>query len=169
MKRREFIRTGLFTTAAIGTFGKIALADNPGQAELADGCQVTQTGTEVEVHGPAFGFKLDLSKGLGARSWENKLCGRTIALAGDFEVDLELDAAEERIWIPGWKRSLSRALSVDADQDPGFKNGFSIPRTTTPNGENRSTSPRGKSLRLPSLGAGRLSPSPRPHKENRFR
>jgi hypothetical protein len=68
MKRREFIRTGLLTTSTVGAFGKTALADNQGLVETADGCYAAQTGTEVDLHGPAFGFKLDLSKRLGTTS-----------------------------------------------------------------------------------------------------
>ena len=78
MKRREFLSVGLLTTAAVGVLNETAVASNPSQAETVDGCRVALTGTEVELHAPTFGFMLDTCAGLRARSWENKLSGRTI-------------------------------------------------------------------------------------------
>jgi hypothetical protein len=127
MKRREFIRTGLLTTAAVGALGKTALANNPELDEAADGCHVAQTGTEVLLHGPAFALTFDLSKGLGTRSWQNKLSGRTIPLGSASEIDIDLDAADDRIWIPGWKGTVSDAETADCNRDPGYKGGFASP------------------------------------------
>ena len=127
MKRREFIRTGLLTTAAVGALGRGALAEDAGRSEAGDSCNVAQKGSEVELHGPAFAFTLDLSKGLGTRSWQNRLSGRTIELAGNAELDIELDAADERISIPGWTQTVSHAITSDFNHDPGYREGYAQP------------------------------------------
>lgn len=127
MKRREFIRTGLLTTAAVSAFGKDALANETMQAGAVDGFHAKQTGTEVELQGPAFAFKLDLARGLTAVFWRNHLTGKTIPLGGNSELNIDLDRAEQRIQIPGWRGSTSHAQVADADQDPGLKEGFARP------------------------------------------
>ena len=127
MKRREFIKTGLFTTVAAGVLSETAQADNAGKVEAVDGCRVVQSGTAVGLGAPAFNFKLDASTGLRARSWENKLTGRTIPLGGNSELEIDLDAAEERIWIPGWKGAVSIAKTGDCNQDPSYLEGYAKP------------------------------------------
>jgi len=95
MKRRKFLRAGLLTTAAVGVFGKTALSNDPEQFGATEGVHVVQTGAQVGLHSPSFVFNLDISAGLAARSWQNKLSGRTLQLAGDSELDVDLDAARE--------------------------------------------------------------------------
>ena len=91
------------------------------------GCRVVERGSEVELRAPAFVFRLDTSVGLSARSWENKLSGRTIPLAAGAELGTDLDAAQERIWIPGWKGTVSQGQSADPDQDPAYRAGYARP------------------------------------------
>jgi hypothetical protein len=127
MKRREFLRTGLATTATIGVLNKTSQGYGQGWEHGAQGCRVVQRGSEFELHAPAFVFSLDTSVGLSARSWENKLSGRTIQLAGGAELGTDLDAAEERIWIPGWKGTVSHAQAADVNQDTGYRDGYARP------------------------------------------
>jgi hypothetical protein len=101
MKRREFLSAGILTTAAVSVQSKTAQSNNPGQLEAVEFCHVVQTGIEVEQCEPTFGFKLNVSAGLNTLSWETKLRGRTIQLAGDSELGVDLDAGQERIWILG--------------------------------------------------------------------
>ena len=74
------------------------VAEGPGQGA----CRVVQRGDQVELHSPFFLFRLDTSAGLRARSWENRLTGREISLGNVTELELDLDAAEQRIGISGW-------------------------------------------------------------------
>ncbi len=127
MKRREFIKTGLLSTVAAGVLGQSARADDAPQVDASEGCHVVQAGTVVELEAPAFNFKLKTSTGLAAVSWQNKLSGRTIPFATDSELDIDLDAAEDRIWILGWKGTVSDAGTTDCNQDPGYKGGFATP------------------------------------------
>ena len=123
MKRREFLSAGLLGTAAVGVLGEGALAGSLGAGAAAE-CYVTRTGTEVAFHAPVFSFRLDTAAGLGARTWENRLSGRTVQLGGGSELDIDLDASRERIWILGWKRTVSRANSADPNLDPGYQEGY---------------------------------------------
>jgi hypothetical protein len=126
IKRREFLGAGLVATAA-GVLGKTAWSNGPGRCGAQDGCHVAQTGTEVELEAPAFRFELDTSAGLRASASVNKLSAQTLQLGGGSELDVDLDAAQERIWILGWKRTVSRANTSDPDQDPGYQEGYARP------------------------------------------
>jgi hypothetical protein len=80
-------------------------------AEAADqppGCAVARHGTEVELQSPAFAYILDTAQGLRARSWQNHLAGREMSLGLGSEVALDFDAADQRIWISGWKHEGGR-------------------------------------------------------------
>jgi hypothetical protein len=72
-------------------------------ADPPPGCAVDRHGTEVELQSPAFTYTLDTAQGLRARSWQNHLAGRQISLGLGSEVALDFDAADQRIWISGWK------------------------------------------------------------------
>jgi len=124
MQRREFIKAGLLSTVAAGVLGESARPENASQVEATEGCHILQEGTVIELDAPAFNFKLDTSAGLAAVSWQNKLSGRTIPFGSDSELDIDLDAAEDRIWIPGWKGTVSDAGTADCNLDPGYKGGF---------------------------------------------
>ena len=131
MKRREFLRTGLVTTVTVGALSNThhgySEGHDPEREQGGRDCRLVERGSEVELHAPAFVFKLDTAGGLSARSWENKLSGRTIPLTGGAELGTDLDVAEERIWIPGWKGTVSQSQSADANEDPGYKEGYGRP------------------------------------------
>jgi len=125
VQRREFIKAGFLTTAS--ALSRPAGSYGLGRDAVTDSCRVTPMGSEVVLHGPAFGFKLITSAGLRARSWENKLSGRTIGLGDGCELEIDLDGAEERIWILGWKGIFSHANVADFNQDPGCQQGYANP------------------------------------------
>ena len=109
MKRREFIKTGLLSTVAAGVLGQSARADDALQVGATrrlsrcaggNGCRTGSTGIQFQTRKPP--------RALQHVSWQNKLSGRTIPFATDSELDIDLDAAEDRIWILGWKGTVSR-------------------------------------------------------------
>ncbi len=73
-------------------------------ADQAPGCAVARHGTEVELQSPSFTYTLDTAQGLRAVSWQNHLAGRQVSLGLGAELALDFDAADQRIWISGWKR-----------------------------------------------------------------
>src|SRR5437016_4911639 len=56
----------------------------------------------AEIRSPQFVFALDTSDGLRGISWENLALGRKLKLDGP-ELEVDLDAADRRIGISGWK------------------------------------------------------------------
>ncbi len=62
---------------------------------------VMKNDQKVELRSPLFTLSLDTSAGLRADRWENRLTGRIISLGGGSEVEIDLDTAESRIWLPG--------------------------------------------------------------------
>jgi len=84
-------------------------------------------GHEVELASPSFVFRLDLSGSLRAKSWLNRSTDRTISFGSGAEVEIDLDAADQRIWIPGWKATTAHADIADPNQDPGIAGGFARP------------------------------------------
>lgn len=80
--------------APVGTIG-----------QPSNGCRVTRQGARVELHSPAFVYTLDTESNLRGRAWKNQLTGRKISLGLGAEVELDLDAAEKRIGITGWKEA----------------------------------------------------------------
>ena len=124
MERREFLKAGLLTTAAASGLGQIAPLCAEAKTSADEGCRVVQARSEFRLSAPTFRLSLDTATGLCAHSCENKRTGRTISLGGGGELAIDLDAAEERIWIVGWKGTVAHAASPDCDQDPGYKQGF---------------------------------------------
>ncbi|HZO98725.1 MAG TPA: hypothetical protein VFD30_00375 [Terriglobia bacterium] len=127
MIRREFLRNGLITASATAFLTRTEPARGKEGKPVARACRVIQAGSAFELHGPEFVFKVDTSAGLRALSWENNLTGRTISLRASSELDVEVDAAEQRIWIPGWKGSVSHTASADPNQDLALKEGYARP------------------------------------------
>jgi hypothetical protein len=75
----------------------------PTSSQESAGCRVTRRGGKVELQSPAFTFTLDTADGLRARRWKNHLTGREVSLGDGREVEVDFDAADQRIWITGWK------------------------------------------------------------------
>ncbi|MFH1918807.1 MAG: hypothetical protein ABIP48_02825 [Planctomycetota bacterium] len=80
-----------------------------GESEGQEGCRVVQEGNLVEICSPAFVFRLDTTAGLRAESWESRLTGRRITLDGG-ELEIDVDTADQRIGITGWKFECMEAV-----------------------------------------------------------
>src|SRR5207249_1075265 len=103
---------------------------------LAAGCSphvnrpdisVTLTGASVELRSPQFLFALDLSDGVRAMRLQHRVAGRTLALGGGSELEIDLEAAEKRIGITGWKFARSQETDGPPDEETGFRAGFARP------------------------------------------
>src|ERR1035437_5246722 len=127
MERRDFIRSGVLTTAAITGLGQASTLCGEVKGGYADGCRVTEAEAEIRLYSPAFNLSRATAVGLCARACRNNLTGRTIQLGGGPELEVDLDAAEQRVWIIGWKRALSHAQSSDCNRDPGYQRGHASP------------------------------------------
>ena len=66
-----------------------------------EGCHVSRQGDRVELCSPLFVVRLDTSAGLRAQAWENRVTGRTLQLGRGPELELDIDAAEQRLAITG--------------------------------------------------------------------
>lgn len=99
--RREFL-TGV--GAAVAANSLIAAATNPGSAFV-------KVGERVELHSKWFGFHLDLSRGLRAVAWENKITGRKLNMGGGQEVEFD-------VGMPGGQPSapLLRVVNASGSQ-----------------------------------------------------
>jgi len=95
-----------------------------GESEGQEGCRVVQKGNLVEICSPAFVFRLDTTAGLRAESWENRLTGRRLTLDGG-ELEIDVDTADQRIGITGWKfvHSSGSSSVSSGDEEPGYRTG----------------------------------------------
>lgn len=91
-------------------------------------CCVVEKGDEVALCSPCFVYSLKTSSGLQLRSWENKLAGYEISLSGP-EIEMDIDAADRRIWITGWKNRHNKAKDAvtSPDEEEGYLQGFHMP------------------------------------------
>lgn len=87
-------------------------------------CRVKRIGSQLELQSPNFIFRLDTRQGLKAVSWENKLTGQTVPLGRGAEFECDLDAAEQRISITGWKGKKTQSGKGDPNREQGFREGF---------------------------------------------
>lgn len=92
--------------------------------KLASECHIVREGNVVELSSPAFVYRLDISDGLRAEGWTNCLTGRELPVGNNPEVELELDAADQRIFITGWRRTASQVGAAEPDQEDGYLKGW---------------------------------------------
>ena len=76
-------------------------------------------GTTVTLSTPSYRFRLDTAANLRALSWENLLTGHTVDLGRGDECAVELDAADERVWIEGWRIFTTSDCPAELDGDSG--------------------------------------------------
>ncbi len=67
------------------------------------------------------GLALSAGAQLTALRWDNRLTGRTLELGGGAELEVEVDAACDRIWIEGWHIQRGQSEPVPADDEAGFR------------------------------------------------
>lgn len=87
-------------------------------------CRVLGHGLQRELVSPTFKYKVDLSDGLTAESWLNRLTGRTLSLGRHPEIELDLDASIQRLSITGWRTLHVRSSDVDPNREEGYLKGF---------------------------------------------
>ena len=63
-------------------------------------CRVVCEGAAVELHSPAFVFRLDTADGLRAVAWQNRLTGRTIELGRGPEVEFDIGLPGQPLRTP---------------------------------------------------------------------
>jgi len=124
MKRRDFLRTGLIATASIDMLRKTGRPNTPSQEIDTQGCYTVQSGPHVKLCASTFSFTIDTSAGISAQSWECRVTHKTVQLGGGAELEADIDTAEGRIWILGWKGTVSQSKSADPDRDPGYLAGY---------------------------------------------
>ena len=77
-------------------------------------CRVVCDGTAVELHSPAFVFRLDTSDGLRAVAWQNRLTGRTIELGRGPEVEFDIGLPGQPLQTPRL-RVVKRPAATNTD------------------------------------------------------
>jgi len=92
-----------------------------------DGLGVRRDGNRVEIVSPHFTYCVDISSGLRARYLRNALSGHRIDLGGEPELEIDLDTAQDRIGITGWRVKCSHDGRCDADREPGYMEGLARP------------------------------------------
>jgi hypothetical protein len=104
---------GLLTSLCrVGLCVSVALGPAAGNAPPGQGrCRVTRHGPLLQLESAAFKFTLDVSDGLRGRAWSNLLTGRNLSLGLGSEVELDWDAADQRIWISGWKKDGDKRIT----------------------------------------------------------
>ena len=89
--------------------------------EKAPSCRVLVEGTRVELRSPAFSLELNTARGLRASHWTNNLTGSRLALGDNPDVEFDIDAADRRIPITGWKRIDTGSKKCKPDEEHGFQ------------------------------------------------
>ncbi|NQU11513.1 hypothetical protein HQ590_12025, partial [bacterium] len=87
-------------------------------------CRAIRQGNAVELRSPTFVVRLGVADGLRAVSWENRLTGQVLALGNGPELGVDLDAADRRIWILGWRGMATGEGRVSPNADRGYREGF---------------------------------------------
>jgi len=90
-------------------------------------CTVVDHEGGVTLSSAYFRYSLSLEEELRALSWENLGSGKKLNIADGLEFEVDLDAADTRIWIPGWKVKDTDEGVLDPNLESGFQEGFSQP------------------------------------------
>ena len=87
-------------------------------------CTARHSGDHLTLETPAYAFTFGTVGPLTAHSWKNLLTGTEIPLGDAPECEIDLDAADERIWIEGWRYRISEQPADSPDSDEGIAKGF---------------------------------------------
>lgn len=91
---------------AIGMFLSLSpcrAADVTAGSQSPAGCSAVTKEGRLELRSPWFAYSLDMEAALTAQWLENRRTGHRISLDGSTELELDVDAAQQRISITGWK------------------------------------------------------------------
>ncbi|MFZ1935198.1 MAG: hypothetical protein WCB27_01810 [Thermoguttaceae bacterium] len=86
-------------------------------------CTAVRSGSQIDLISPAFVYRLDTADGLKGVAWQNRLTGTRISLGSGAEVEFNLDAADRRLFITGWKMASGQPGFVRPDEEGGYKQG----------------------------------------------
>jgi len=75
----------------------------------------------------AFTFELVCGEELKALRWRNHQAGAVLDLGGGAELEVEVDAARDRVWIEGWHTQKGDKEAAPPDLESGFKAGYHRP------------------------------------------
>ena len=117
----------ILVTAASCRMGTSMFTAKAGGGDLSSQCSVVKDRKQIELRSPALAFNLDTSDGLRAVSLKNKQTGNSINLMGGTELSFDLDAAEDRYWITGWRYNSIQKNPGDPDKEAGLLAGFAKP------------------------------------------
>lgn len=87
-------------------------------------CHITKTGNRTQLVSPAFVYTLESSRALKAVSFENRLCGKVLDMGSGREFEADIDHAEARIAIEGWKVTDSPKDDADPNAEAGYTAGY---------------------------------------------
>ncbi len=92
------------------------------------GRRITQNGTVLTLEAPSFSVTLDTGDGLRALRWDNVLASDALDLGGHPELELDVDRAQRRIGITGWRgQDIPDSQDLDPDGDPGYRAAYQDP------------------------------------------
>lgn len=87
-------------------------------------CRTMERDGRIELQSPAFTYTLDITANLHAIDWTSHLAAQTVTLGAGPEFVVELDRADHRINITGWRGQGSIGQSIPLDSDPGYTAGY---------------------------------------------
>ncbi len=87
-------------------------------------CRTEESNHNIFLISPFFSFCLNISDEylpqLNAFSVENRICGRTLDFGNGIEFAIDIDSANRRIYIDGWKVKDASIQIIDPNQDDGY-------------------------------------------------
>ncbi len=87
--------------------------------------KITRRLGSLLLDGRDWSFTLGTAGGrLVASRWENRLGGRCLDLGAGLELGVELDTADRRLWIEGWRGLASQVESSPPAREAGFGRGY---------------------------------------------
>jgi hypothetical protein len=81
----------------------------------AAACRIDVDQDRLDLISPSFRWRRDTRDGLRAVSVDNRLTDQSIPLGQGLEFEVDLDAADGRIWIAGWRGTQDWALKRTLD------------------------------------------------------
>ena len=86
-------------------------------------CTARRSGDRLVLEAPGYTFTLGVAGPLTAVSWKNHHTGDDLPLGGAPECEIDLDVADDRIWIEGWRHRTSKGLPAEPEADEGLAEG----------------------------------------------
>jgi hypothetical protein len=98
---------------SVGLLGERA----PAEPAAEQDCRVVRQGERIELQSPLWVFRLDAAAGLRAKSFENRLTGRSLLMGDGAELDLDIGSLGGPLQTPKWQvTELPAAVSAAAGE-----------------------------------------------------